>query len=123
MAFSRPGLPTFPERIPDMGWFPPKRIVCLTEIESSLVLQPGPAALAADLDGLTAMRPERGLTAVYLVDPDVSVETEPERLQRLFGLAAAEADIAKRDADGEVLRHIAEQADRQIAAMRRCPGT
>lgn len=58
------------------------------------------------------------LAALFVIDPEQRLETNPEILQRLFGLTGAEADVAARFVGGEGLRDIAIRTNRSYETVR-----
>lgn len=84
----------------------------------------GGAALLATITGLNGALAlagdgsAAGRALVVVTDPTRSSETRAESLQRVFGLTAAEADVASRFAAGASLRRIAADTGRSYETVR-----
>lgn len=73
------------------------------------------------LDGTIALAGDVDATAraiVFIVDPERQSETREEALQRIFGLTAAEADVARRFVDGASVRQIGAETGRSYETVR-----
>jgi DNA-binding CsgD family transcriptional regulator len=85
---------------------------------SSIGLQ----ATVSPLDGSAGLAasevPPLTWAVVFLNDPLRSYETRAEQLQRLFGLTATEAEVARRFAEGGDLRGLAEDTGRTYETVR-----
>ncbi len=81
----------------------------------------GLVATIRRLDGALALAGDPDSSAraiVFVVDPERQSETREEALQRVFGLTAAETDVARRLADGASARRIGEDTRRSYETVR-----
>jgi DNA-binding CsgD family transcriptional regulator len=61
---------------------------------------------------------DRVAAAVLVTDPDAQADRPPERLRRMYGLSAMEAEVASRLAKGMRLSEIAEEFEVTIHTVR-----
>jgi len=74
--------------------------------------------LATDAQSTTGLMTDGGLVGLFVTDPARRYETDPERLQRLFGLTGTEAAIAAGLAEHGSARTLAEATGRNYETVR-----
>lgn len=92
--------------------------VMLPAHDGGLPLYATIAALSETAGSSVGLSPHGGLVGMFITDPNRTYETDTERLQRLFGLTAAEASIAGALIETGSARKIAEAGNRSYETVR-----
>ncbi len=100
------------------GQEPRVRHIDLPRHSSRQTLRATVCSLAGNPNQLSGWVADQMQAAIFISDPLVSYESQIEKLQRLYGLTLAEAEVLSLIAAGQKTRDIAEQSNRSVETVR-----